>query len=122
MKAVAASALAIALVSPLLLFAIPKTETPPRVKLYQVNYNVADLPVWRSNLKDAPRFAPEVLTTHLRSTIDPASWSNGATIRPFARNASLVIAQSKANHAKIADALKAFRESDPREVEEVIAR
>jgi hypothetical protein len=122
MRIVVASALAIALLSPVILFAVPKRETASAEKIYTINYAVADLPVWRSNLKDAPKFAPEVLTKYLRSTVDPNSWKNGAEIRPFQRNASLVITQTQANHEKIADALHGFRETDPREVEEVIVK
>ncbi len=58
MKALALSAVAVALVSTLTLFAAPKTDKAdvPFVKIY----NVADLPVWRTNLKQT-EFAPEIL-------------------------------------------------------------
>ena len=120
MRTAVASALGIALLSPVLLFAVPKHEAAPAKVV--ITYAVADLPVWRTNLKDAPQFAPEVLMTYLRSTVDPASWKAGAEMRPFERNASLVVAQTQANHEKIADALRAFREADPREVEERVVR
>jgi beta-mannanase len=122
MRIVAASALVIGLLSPMLLLAVPKHEAASPEKVYAMTYAVADLPVWRTNLKDAPKFSPEVLTKYLRSTVDPNSWNTGGEIRPNQRTASLVIAQSQSNHEKIADALKAFRETDPHEVEEKIAK
>ena len=121
MRIVVALAFGIALLSPVLLFAVPKHEAAP-AKLCVIPYAVADLPVWRTNLKDAPKFAPELLVTYLQSTVDPASWEAGAQMRPFERNASLVISQTQANHEKIADELRAFREVEPREVEEKVVR
>jgi hypothetical protein len=121
MKIAAVSALAIALLTPLFLLAVPKHENGSN-EIICVTYAVADLPVWRSNLKDTPHFAPEVLIKYLQATVDPNSWRTGAEIRPFERNASLVIAQTQSNHEKIADTISAFRERDPREVEEVKVR
>jgi hypothetical protein len=118
MRIVAASALGIALLSPVLLLAVPKHETAE--KIYSINYAVADLPVWRTNLKDAPKFAPELLTAYLRSTVDPNSWKTGAEMHPVQRNASLVITQTESNHNKIFEALNLLRDADPREVREVI--
>jgi hypothetical protein len=109
------------MVSPVLLLAagpqVTKKSSPP---VYLITYAVADLPVWRNKGDKSPEFAPEVLTTYLRATVDPKSWKKGADIRPFTKQAALVIAQTQANHEKIADALESFRENDPREVTERI--
>ena len=73
MKALALSAVAVALVSTLTLFAAPKADKADAV--FPMIYSVADLPVWRTNLKQT-EFAPEVLIKYLQVSVDPKSWSS----------------------------------------------
>jgi hypothetical protein len=85
-----------------------KVPAPP---LYAVTYDVSDLPVWSGTGKDA-KFSPDVLMSFLRLSVDPNSWSLGAEIR--ARNLNgkpvFIVAQTEANHEKIADAFESYRE------------
>jgi hypothetical protein len=122
MRTAAAFGIAIALVSPVVLWAVSPNEKAAdaaSLKYYSVTYNVADLPVWRIKGKAAPDFAPDLLTKYLRKTIDPKSWSNGAEIRPQAAQASLVISQTRANHKSISHAIDSFREDHAGEFREV---
>jgi hypothetical protein len=112
MKTVAAVGIAIALVSPVVLWAVSshrKTDDADSPKFYAMSYNVSDLPVWRIKGNAAPQFAPELLNKYLRETIDPKSWSNGAELRPEAARASLVISQTAENHECISKAIGSFR-------------
>src|SRR6476620_2415223 len=111
MKVVVALAIALGLVSSLTMFA---SAEPKSSKLrYVMAYNVADLPVWRTNGKET-KFAPQVLIKYLQSTVDPQSWENGAAVKADEKRASLIIAQTQANHEAIGAAMKSFRDSDVR--------
>src|SRR4051794_25080220 len=104
MRTVAAFAIALVTLSPVIVRAVsPRDPTTEQAapKYYPVTYNVSDLPVWRNKGKGSPEFAPELLTKYLRTTIDPHSWTAGAEIRPVRQRASLVISQTGANHKKI---------------------
>ena len=85
-----------------------KVLAPP---IYAVSYDVSDLPVWSGTGEDA-KFAPDVLLSFLRLSVDPNSWGLGAEIRAFNLNGRhvFVVAQTKANHEKIADAFESYRE------------
>jgi hypothetical protein len=117
MKALALSAVVVALVSALTLFAAPKTDKADA--LYLKVYNVADLPVWRTNLKQT-EFAPEVLIKYLQASVDPKSWSSGGEVKGDAKHAAILVAQTQANHEAIAKAIRSFRLLDGREVEEEV--
>jgi hypothetical protein len=122
MKTVAAVGIAIALVSPVVLWAVNphrKTDDADSPKYYPLSYNVSDLPVWRIKGNAAPQFAPELLTKYLRETIDPKSWSNGAEFRPEAARASLVISQTAENHECISKAIGSFRGDHAEEFREL---
>jgi hypothetical protein len=115
MKTAFAFAIAIALMSPVLLLAVKPIEhstEKPDAKLYPITYNISDLPVWRINDKGAPEYAPDLLLTYLRVTVDPKSWNTGADIRPLPKQASLVVCQSEANHKAISEAINSFRKGD----------
>jgi hypothetical protein len=112
MKTVAAFGIAIALVSPIVLWAVSHHQNEAAAaspKYYAISYNVSDLAVWRIKANAAPQFAPGLLTKYLRETIDPKSWSNGAELRPEAARASLVISQTAENHTSISKAIDSFR-------------
>jgi hypothetical protein len=124
MRTSAASAVTIALVFPVVLWAVnPKEQSTESAaaKYYPTTYNISDLPVWRNKGKASPEFAPEILMKYLRATIEPQSWSTGAEIKPLGRTASLLISQTKANHKKISEAIDSFREDNPREITEHVA-
>jgi hypothetical protein len=116
MKALALSTVLVALFSTLTLFASPTKDKADEI--YVKVYNVADLPVWRTNLKQT-EFAPEVLIKYLQTSVDPKSWSARGEIKGDAKTWALVVSQTQANHEAIADALRSFRPHDGREVEEV---
>jgi hypothetical protein len=112
MKTVAVFGIAIALVSPIVLWAVSPHQGEADAaapKCYAISYNISDLPVWRVKGNAAPQFAPELLTRYLRETIDPKSWSNGAELRPEAARASLVISQTQENHTSISKAIDSLR-------------
>jgi hypothetical protein len=85
-----------------------KILAPP---IYAVTYDVSDLPVWSGTGKDA-KFSPDVLVSFLRLSVDPNSWALGAEIRAANLNGRpvFVVAQTEANHEKIADAFDSYRE------------
>jgi hypothetical protein len=104
MKTVAAFGIAIALVSPVVLWAVNphrNVDDAASPKYYPMIDNVSDLQVWRINGKAAPQFSPDLLTKYLRETVDPKSWSNGAEMHPDAARASFVISQTEENHTSI---------------------
>lgn len=118
MKTVTMSAVAVALFSSLAVFAAaPKQEESTQKMLVRV-YNVADLPVWRVDLKNPPQFAPQVLLKCLQATVDPQSWNPGGAIKLNEREASLVITQTGANHEQVTRVLDSYRIQDGREVTE----
>jgi hypothetical protein len=122
MKTVAAFGIAIALVSPIVLWAVTphrNADDAASPKYYSISYNVSDLPVWRIKGNAAPQFAPDLLTKYLRETIDPKSWSNGAEMRPETSRASLVISQTEENHTSISKAIGSFRGDHAGEFREV---
>jgi hypothetical protein len=124
MRRVAVLAVAAALVSPVLLLAVNRSERSAesaKPELVVVNYNVADLPVWRTGGKKTDtEFGPEVLIKYIQLTVDPNSWKGDAEIRSFAKNASLVISQTEANHKKVSEAINSFRLAKPGEVQEQV--
>jgi hypothetical protein len=124
MRIATASGIAIALVSPVLLLAVNPGERSTDSNDSKLNvriYNIADLPVWRKGGKNTDsEFGPELLVKYLKLTVDPNSWNTGAAVRTSAKDASLRISQTAANHKKIAAAISSFRLDDPREVEEQV--
>ncbi|WP_428307664.1 hypothetical protein [Lacipirellula sp.] len=77
-------------------------------------YPVADLQVWKVR-PDGVEFDADLLVDYLKSSVDCDSWladsqgEESAQIRPFERNGSLVIAQTKKNHDKIATLIQEMR-------------
>jgi hypothetical protein len=124
MRIASVFAIAIALLSPVLLFAVnpgAHADATAKTENYLIVYNVSDLPVWRNKGKSAPEFAPDVLVKYLRATVEPKSWAAGAEIRPIVKDASLVICQTQANHEKVSAAIKSFRANDARETDEHVS-
>lgn len=119
MKRLVLSAFVVALLSTITLFAAPKTDNAHDV--YFKVYNIADLPVWRTNLKQTD-FAPEILIKYLQTSMDPKSWSSGGEIKADTQHASIIVGQTQVNHEAIAQALRSFRSADPLEAEEVCFR
>jgi hypothetical protein len=85
-----------------------------------VVYPVPDLQVWKVR-PDGVEFDADLLVDYIVTTVDPLSWrgrvypdptigerANGE-IQPFERNGSLVICQTEANHAKIAELFQMMR-------------
>ena len=75
--------------------------------VHTVVYSVRDLPVW-SNFpkKEQERFDPSLLITHIQSVVAPESWNTfSAQIRPYPKDATLVITQSRENHLQISELL-----------------
>lgn len=86
---------------------VKKVVTP---EFYVVSYAVTDLPVWRGTGKDA-EFAPELLMSFVRLSVDPGSWELGAEMRPMKvkNQPVIVVSQTEANHERIADMFEAYR-------------
>jgi hypothetical protein len=81
--------------------------------IYLVTYAIYDLPVYRIGPPNGFQFDPSLLVSHLKKTVDPQSWrTTDATITPFPQNLSVVIAQTKANHAEIAKLLESMRSDE----------
>lgn len=69
---------------------------------YDVVYCVDDLPVWERIPKTGlASFSPGILIRHIHAEVNPESWKSGGEIRPWEKQASLVIKQTKQNHHKI---------------------
>lgn len=85
-------------------------------------YYIADLPVWQFTPKAEPKFDAKILIAYIKTTVSPDSWFGDAEIRPFNKNASLVVAQTAANHEKIADLLSELRPARTGETEERVGK
>lgn len=118
MKSIAIFTLVFAIGSSLTVLAAPKTAKKSEIFLW--SYSVVDLPVYRTSAKGAADFDPDLLVKHLRATIDPQSWENGALIKVDDAHRSLVIGQNRANHQAIRASLSAIRGEHPGEVQEVL--
>jgi hypothetical protein len=69
---------------------------------YTVVYCVDDLAVWERLPKTGiASFNPGILIRHIQAEGAPESWKFGGEIRPWEKQASLVIKQTKQNHHKI---------------------
>jgi hypothetical protein len=80
-------------------------------RVYPVIYNVSDLAVWQVDpTTDEPtRFNPQILIAHIRTYVGSDHWNDG-TIRPFLKNASIVVFQTQDGHARVAKLLAALRD------------
>ncbi len=79
-------------------------------------YPVIYLPVWQVDpATDEPtRFNPQILIAHIRTYVGSDHWNDG-TIRPFPKNASLVVIQTQDGHARVAKLLAALRDGSEEE-------
>lgn len=115
MRIVFAIATALALLHATKLHADPpaKPQTAvARVPVYPVSYVVDDLPVWQGTGSEC-KFAPDMLMSFIRLSVDRNSWQLGAEMRPLQRQgkAMLVIVQTRTNHEQIADMFQAYRQA-----------
>jgi len=78
--------------------------------LYPVTYAIYDLPVYRISKNPAEGFAPSILFALIRRSLSAESWRDGATITEYPQNLSMVVVQTEANHAKLANLLESLRE------------
>ncbi len=95
-------------------------ERPKEDQLVVIVYPVADLPVWSLG-DDKPRFNPEVLIAHIKTAIDPDSWTDAA-ISPHKseKMACLVVRQTRANHNQITELIEGLRPQFPGEQRQTI--
>jgi hypothetical protein len=76
--------------------------------VHTVVYSVGDLPVW-SNFPKAQheQFDPSLLIAHIQTVVAPESWNSfSVQIRPYPKDAALVITQSRENHHQISSLLE----------------
>lgn len=88
---------------------VAQDNRPSSVRVYRV----ADLAVWEPAANGELQFAPDVLISLIRATTSPGT--SQQEIRPFAKNASLVISQTDANHERVARLLDELRTAEPGE-------
>jgi hypothetical protein len=78
-----------------------------------VTFPIGDLAVY-SETDSGVEFDARVLIAFIKASVSPESWEgNGgeAELMQFDKNKSLVVSQTEANHGRISELLKAFRES-----------
>lgn len=79
---------------------------------YFVIYPIHDLPVYRISKNPTEGFDPSILFALIRQSLPAESWKDGATITEYPQNLSMVVSQTGANHAKLANLLESLREKN----------
>ena len=72
------------------------SASPPKVV---TSYSVKDLAVWSQN---GNKFDPTILVELIKSKVSSADPKNAPQIRPFPKNASLVVVASEKVHQEVA--------------------
>ena len=81
------------------------------VELFVETYDVADLPVWRSNGETKAEFDPTVLIFYIKKSVDSKGWKHGAELRGYGKD-SLLVVQTAENQKQVVAILERFRESE----------
>jgi hypothetical protein len=68
-------------------------------------YRVADLAVWRLDGRGNPEFDATVIIAYIKDHVCPGAWNDSTAIVPSAKNAGLVVLQTRRNHERIQRAL-----------------
>jgi hypothetical protein len=78
-------------------------------KVYMVVYGLTDLPVYRLHA-GASEFDPSLLISLIEKSVAPESWNaGGGSIAAYPKNMSIVVAQTQANHDRVASLLNSLR-------------
>jgi hypothetical protein len=94
---------------------LPAAEPAPEdsaAKVYSVVYRLTDLPVFRLHAGSS-EFDPSLLISLIEKSVAPESWNAaGGSVAAYPKNMSIVVAQTQANHDRVASLLNSLRKRD----------
>ena len=97
---------------------LPAAEPAPEdsaAKVYSVVYGLTDLPVFRLHAGSS-QFDPSLLISLIEKSVAPESWNatggSVGSIAAYPKNMSIVVAQTQANHDRVASLLNSLRKRE----------